>query len=499
MADYDVIVIGAGNGGLTSAATLAQKGVKVLVLEQHNIPGGCATSFCRGRFEFEVALHQLSGLGTAKKPGPLRGLLTKLDVMDKLEFVQMTDLYRMQIIPEDLSITLKPDREMIVEELTKHFPAEKQGIKGYMDLIYNFFTEAIGAQYMNDPDASPERYPLYFKYALKTTQQAMDSFIKDPTLKTVLSPYWSYIGLPPNKMNFHDMAAMIYGYCEFKPFHLKGGSQALSNAIADTIIRNGGTIHYNCAAKKIIVKDGKVQGVLTENEDEITAKYVISNASKISTYVDMMDEEHVPDAIRGELRQTSIAQGGFIIYMGLDCEPEEAGFTESTNFIFGNTDANKAYERMKVADINQDDFLLLSCYDLIDPSFSPEGTCQAALITLKYGDAWLRIPPAQYAAKKHECADAMLKVAGKLYPNLRNHIEEIEIATPITSMRYLGHPNGSFYGFEHHIKDSETFLPNESHIKGLYGAGGWVGLCGFQTTLDSGARIGRTIYKEINA
>ncbi|MBU3918241.1 NAD(P)-binding protein, partial [bacterium] len=159
MADYDVIVIGAGNGGLTSAATLAQKGVKVLVLEQHNIPGGCATSFCRGRFEFEVALHQLSGLGTAKKPGPLRGLLTKLDVMDKLEFVQMTDLYRMQIIPEDLSITLKPDREMIVEELTKHFPAEKQGIKGYMDLIYNFFTEAIGAQYMNDPDASPERYP----------------------------------------------------------------------------------------------------------------------------------------------------------------------------------------------------------------------------------------------------------------------------------------------------------------------------------------------------
>ncbi|MBU3916942.1 FAD-dependent oxidoreductase [bacterium] len=327
----------------------------------------------------------------------------------------------------------------------------------------------------------------------------MDSFIKDPTLKTVLSPYWSYIGLPPNKMNFHDMAAMIYGYCEFKPFHLKGGSQALSNAIADTIIRNGGTIHYNCAAKKIIVKDGKVQGVLTENEDEITAKYVISNASKISTYVDMMDEEHVPDAIRGELRQTSIAQGGFIIYMGLDCEPEEAGFTESTNFIFGNTDANKAYERMKVADINQDDFLLLSCYDLIDPSFSPEGTCQAALITLKYGDAWLRIPPAQYAAKKHECADAMLKVAGKLYPNLRNHIEEIEIATPITSMRYLGHPNGSFYGFEHHIKDSETFLPNESHIKGLYGAGGWVGLCGFQTTLDSGARIGRTIYKEINA
>ncbi len=93
MTDYDAIVIGAGNGGLTAAATLAKKGASVLLLERHNIPGGCATSFCRGRFEFEVALHQLSGLGSAEMPGPLRGLLQKLDVLEKLEFVEMDDLY----------------------------------------------------------------------------------------------------------------------------------------------------------------------------------------------------------------------------------------------------------------------------------------------------------------------------------------------------------------------------------------------------------------------
>ena len=72
MEGYDVIVIGAGNGGITASAALAQKGLNVLLLERHNIPGGCATSFCRGRFEFEVALHQLSGMGTVEKPGPLR-------------------------------------------------------------------------------------------------------------------------------------------------------------------------------------------------------------------------------------------------------------------------------------------------------------------------------------------------------------------------------------------------------------------------------------------
>ena len=68
--DYDAIVIGAGNGGLTAAATLARGGQKVLLLERHNIPGGCATSFCRGRFEFEAALHQGVGDHAAQKALP---------------------------------------------------------------------------------------------------------------------------------------------------------------------------------------------------------------------------------------------------------------------------------------------------------------------------------------------------------------------------------------------------------------------------------------------
>ena len=130
--EYDVIVIGAGNAGLTAAATLAKKGVKTLLIEKHNIPGGCATSFCRGRFEFEVSLHQLSGMGTPERPGPLRSILDSVGVLDTLEFVQMDKLYRM-VVPGLVDITLPANKEGIVSELQAKFPEEKDATLALLD------------------------------------------------------------------------------------------------------------------------------------------------------------------------------------------------------------------------------------------------------------------------------------------------------------------------------------------------------------------------------
>jgi len=498
MPDYDVIVIGAGNGGLMAAARLAKKGVRVLVLERHNIPGGCATSFCRGRFEFEVALHQLSGLGTPQYQGPLWRQLASVDAIGKLEFVTMTDLYRLQLSGSDLDITLRPDRNQLVEDLAARFPHETEAIRRYIDFSYAYFGEAVGAYYMQDPEAGPGKYPLYFKYALKSARSILDEYFKDPLLKFAISPYWSYIGVPPSLMSFHDLTSIIVGYCEFKPAHIKGGSQALSNAVADTVIRNGGTLQFGNGVQKIIVKNGAVQGVITEKGDEITARAIVSNASKISTFVDMMDPEHVPAEVKRELRQISIAQGALVLYMGLDCPPEDVAIKESTNFVFGTDDYDSAYQQMKNLEVTHEDMLLMSCYNLVDPGFSPPGTSQVAVVTLKYGDTWLQVPPDRYAAKKYECADIILKRLAEFYPDLRDHIEEIEIATPITSMRYLGTQKGSIYAYDHFIKDSDFFVQNKTHIKGLFGAGGWFGMIGFQPTLTSGVVAAKAVLKELN-
>jgi len=257
--DYDVIVIGAGNGGLTASASLARKGLKVMLLERHNIPGGCATSFCRGRFEFEIALHQLSGLGTPEKPGPLRMTLDRLGVMDDLTFVEISDLYSVHM-PDGFHASFKPEKNQIIDELKEKFPHEKEGIDGFFDLVYKYAGDMIGAFIFRDPEPTRDKYPNMYRYAFKNSKEVLDDFFKDPLLKAVISVYWGYLGISTDQLAFAYLAMILFQYIEFKPYHVKGGSQALSNAILNQFYKAGGEARFNCGASRILTENGDVRG-----------------------------------------------------------------------------------------------------------------------------------------------------------------------------------------------------------------------------------------------
>lgn len=92
MAKYDVVVVGAGNAGMSAALQCQLAGKKTLLIEQHNLPGGAASSFCRGRFEIEPSFHELCDYGPADNPGDVRNILEGYGV--KLEWIECPDCFR---------------------------------------------------------------------------------------------------------------------------------------------------------------------------------------------------------------------------------------------------------------------------------------------------------------------------------------------------------------------------------------------------------------------
>lgn len=122
---YDAIIIGAGNGGLVAAAVAAKQGLKVLLIEQHNLPGGFASSFVRGRFEFEPALHELCDIGPADNLGN-SGKLFK-DLGTEIEWCSVPDAYRLIVTGkgEEIDVTMPFGEKEFIDKMEEYVPGSR--------------------------------------------------------------------------------------------------------------------------------------------------------------------------------------------------------------------------------------------------------------------------------------------------------------------------------------------------------------------------------------
>ena len=145
-----------------------------------------------------------------------------------------------------------------------------------------------------DPDPSREKYPTLYQYAYKPANEVLDETFSDPLLKGLISVYWGFLGLPPTRLSFAYLAMLFFTYIEFKPFHLRGGSQALSNALTNRFFPRAARFAYNCGVKKILLEGGRIAGVATEQGEQIKTRYVVSNVSPVATYTRLLDPEAVP-------------------------------------------------------------------------------------------------------------------------------------------------------------------------------------------------------------
>ena len=124
---FDTIIIGSGLGGLGAGAFLASRGKKVLMVEKHNVPGGSASSFIRGRFEFEVALHEMDSFGSKDHQGTIYRFFKEIGILDKIEVVSAPDIYHSVFIEDDFEATMPFGVKNYHQKLKALFPNEEKG------------------------------------------------------------------------------------------------------------------------------------------------------------------------------------------------------------------------------------------------------------------------------------------------------------------------------------------------------------------------------------
>ncbi|MEV5492935.1 NAD(P)/FAD-dependent oxidoreductase [Streptomyces bobili] len=487
--DYDVIVIGAGIAGLSAAATLQRGGKRTLLLEGHNVPGGAATSFVRGRFEFEVSLHQLGGIGG---PGPLRAVLDEMDAMRKLQFVEDDELYR-TVVPGILDVTVPADWQGAVEVIDAHYPGNRTKLTRFLEIVREVGLWQLAARAnlhkMKEQAEWLSGLPNVRRYGLRSYRQVLDEFFVDERVKFVLSSYWSYNGQLPSRMSFMDMSRLLTIFMETKPYQIIGGSQALSSAMLDSFLAAGGEARFNTSAEKILTRSGTVTGVRLDSGESVASKLVVSNAPSLSTYRRMLDPADVPASVLRDLRSRRLGPSVALLYLGLDAPAADLGLTSATNFLTADLDERSVARGMR--SLEPTPFLLASCYDIKPTGFAPVGASQVVLASMQYAAPWEALSDEEYAEAKTTFADSQLNLLKAIAPGVRDVIEEAEVATPLTIKRYLSQPGGSIYGFDQDVTDSWLFREDDlkPSVPGLFLIGNWTTAGGYQSAIVTAARL----------
>jgi prolycopene isomerase len=473
--EYDVIVIGAGNGGLTAAAVAAKEGKKTLLVEQHNLPGGFATSFVRGRFEFEPSLHELC---SDHSPGSSADLMKSLGA--DITWISVPDAYRLILTGKDkLDIRMPFGQKEYIDALERYVPGSRAKVEEFFDLcdeVLNALDYLGKSKGVADKKYLIKTYPNFLRTAAYSLDQVQDAMKIPSAVKDILNAYWCYLGIPTSRCNFTIFAAMFLKYIRNGAIIPKNRSHEVSAELDKCIRKLGGEIRYNTKVEKILIKDNKVQGILTDKGETIFSNHVIANISPHTVYSYMIEpQSQVPELAIKSLNARRVGPAGYVVYLGLDKSAEELGLEDYSYFIYDTMKTEQLYDRM--ASINGERVQATVCLNVANPDCSTKGTSIMSMTTLFNEGAWDNIKEEDYFKVKdriaYEAVDYFEKATGI---KIKDSIEEFEVATPVTFARYTGAFGGSIYGYEPDSWDSilprTMRMEDEIFIKGLRFAGG---------------------------
>ncbi len=439
---YDVIVIGAGLAGMTSANNLAKCGRSVLLLEQHYNFGGMATWFRRkGGHIFDISLHGFP-IGMIKS---CRKYWTR-EIADCI--VQLKG-----IVFDNPQFQLKTpfDRADFTRILVERFGIAPETVESFFD--------------------TARRMDFYDDQSM-TTRELFEKFFpgRSDVVRLLMEPITYANG------STLDDPAITYGivFSNFMSrgvYIFQGGTDKLIQMMRQEMVRTGVDLRKQVQVERIVVEDGRACGVIA-NGRRISAGAVLSNANLKTTVEKLVGPEHCPDELLEETRAVRLNNSSCQVYMGIK-KGERIDYIGDLLF----TSVSDVFDTkaMCARDVTSRTF------SMYYPDTRP-GSDRYAIVssTNANWNDWANLSPEDYQRDKAHLIETTLAALEKYVPDIRSKLDHVEASTPVTFHHYTQQMHGSTFGTKFEGLKVSMDLPN--HIPGLFHAGsvgiimsGWLG------------------------
>jgi len=428
--DYDVLIIGAGMSGLAAGIRLAYYGKKVCIVEKHYRVGGLNSFYNLGGHKFDVGLHAMTNyVPKGVKLAPLPKLLRQLKL--KAEDFSLCP-QRMSVIKfPDKTLRFNNEFDFFVQEVVDNFPRQADNFQKLLKTILEY-----------------DELNLYAK--MISAREVVSSIISDPLLSNMIfCPLMFYGNAQENDMEFGQFAIM------FKSIFCEGFArpQAGVRQILDVLVKKykacGGELKMRCAVTSLKCANGKIESILLENGEVLTADRILSSAG----YVETMKLLNGYDSSKFNCHVGQLSFVEFILI--LNKEPAEMGYNTTIAF-YNNSDRFDYRKPDELVDASSGVICCPNNFQFENPL--PEGMIR--ITNLANFDLWDRLGEEEYKAQKAVCLEATLKEVVKFAPDFRDSIIFTDIFTPKTIQRFTGRINGAVYGTPNKTKTGGTHLDN---------------------------------------
>ncbi len=465
---YDVIVIGAGMGGLTAAALLAKKGLKTLLLEKEDQVGGYVVSFKRRGFLFDATGAFVGGCHPG---GEFHRILDEIGVRPEIEFAPV---HHVRNIYPGFEVHLRPGGfHSYTDALFDLFPKEEEGLKTYLSMIKKIGEEI--ESYSRITTVQKIFFPFYFRNLVRfhrfSHKTILDNLFKEEEIKMALHSL--PVTEPPSRLSFLFLAVMINKALIEGVFYPKGGMGKISEAMAEAFLRSGGEIHLQTEVDEILTRNGRVAGVRTKGGERFLAPRVISNINP-NLSVKMLPPE-LRSRFAKKWRHLEYSLSSFVLYLATDLDLRAMGLPYFTYLRF-LSDLEEEDRILRKGEIPRDPTLMVSIPTMMDPSLAPAGHHLLSVLVnvpYHYRGKWGGGNIENYRQIKEDVSQKILRrLESKLIPGLKDHLLFHEAATPITLERYTGNEMGAMYGLASTPKQVGNLRPpHQTSIPGLFQVG----------------------------